>query len=119
MPYNPISVLSSSSILAESWKATKTLKKTDAFADCSGMEEKQNPSLHKACRQLESLFLSQLLKEMRKTVPHDGEIPEKNAESLYQSLFDNHLADILAEQQATGLGDYFYREMLDKEGKIS
>ncbi len=119
MPYNPINFLSSSSVLAESWKTTKTLKKTGDFADNPSMEKKQNPSLRKACRQLESLFLSQLLKEMRKTVPHGGAIPEHNGASLYQSLFDNHLADLLAKQQATGLGDYFYRELLDTEGKIS
>jgi flagellar protein FlgJ len=119
MPYNPINFLSSSSVLAESWKTTKTLKKTGDFADNPSMEKKQNQSLRKACRQLESLFLSQLLKEMRKTVPQGGAIPENNAASLYQSLFDNHLADLLAKQQATGLGDYFYRELLDTEGKIS
>ncbi|NIA19615.1 MAG: hypothetical protein GWP07_04165 [Xanthomonadaceae bacterium] len=119
MPYNPISFLSSSSVLAESWKATKTLKKTGDFADNPSVEKQQNPGLRKACRQLESLFLSQLLQEMRKTVPQGGAISENNGASLYQSLFDNHLAEILAKQQATGLGDYFYRELLDTEGKIS
>jgi len=119
MPSNPISFLSSSSVLSESWKATKALKKTGDSADNPEMEKQQNPSLRKACRQLESLFLSQLLQEMRKTVPHGGAIPEDNAASIYQSLFDNHLADLLAQQQATGLGDYFYRELLDNEGKIS
>ena len=119
MPYNPISLFSSSSMLTESWKMAKELKKTDDSADIPGMEKQQNPGLRKACCQLESLFLSQLLQEMRKTVPHGGAIPEDNAASIYQSLFDNHLADLLAKQQATGLGDYFYRELLDTEGKIS
>lgn len=119
MPYNPISFFTSSSILAESWKATKTLKKTAELADDQSMEKQQNQRLRKACRQFESLFISQLLKEMRKTVPHGGAIPEDNATSLYQSFFDNHLADLMAKQQATGLGDFFYRELLDKEGKIS
>ena len=119
MPSYPVNLLSSSSILAESWKATKTLKKTGDSADNPDMKKQQNPSLRKACRQFESLFISQLLKEMRKTVPHGGAIPEDNATSLYQSFFDNHLADLLAQQQATGLGDYLYRELLDNEGKIS
>lgn len=119
MPSYPVNLLSSSSILAGSWNTTKTLKESGDFADSPSVEKKQNPSLRKACRQLESLFLSQLLKEMRKTVPHGGAIPENNAASLYQSLFDNHLADLLAQQQATGLGDYFYRELLDSKGKIS
>ncbi|MEA3241269.1 MAG: rod-binding protein [Pseudomonadota bacterium] len=119
MPYNPINFLSSSSVLAESWEATKTLKKSSDFADSPSMEKKQNPGLRKACRQLESLFLSQLLQEMRKTVPQGGAIPENNGASLYQSLFDNHLADLMAKQQAAGLGNFFYRELLDTEGKIS
>ena len=119
MPYNPVSFFASSSILTETWNSAKALKKSDDFADKPGMDDKKNSRLRKACQQMESLFLSQLLKEMRKTVPHGGAIPEHNGASLYQSLFDNHLADLLAKQQATGLGDYFYRELLDTEGKIS
>jgi flagellar protein FlgJ len=118
MPYNPVSFFSSSSLLTETWNSAKTLKKKGDFADEPGMEDKQNLRVRKACQQMESLFLSQLLKEMRRTIPHDGAIPENNAMNLYQSLFDNHLADLLAQRQTTGLGDYFYRELLDTEAKI-
>ncbi len=118
MPYNPVSFFASSSILAETWNLAKALKKSDDFADKPGMDDKKNSRLRKACQQMESLFLSQLLKEMRRTIPHEGAIPENNAANLYQSLFDNHLADLLAQRQTTGLGDYFYRELLDMEAKI-
>lgn len=118
MPYNPLRFFASSSLLTESLNSAKALKKTAASADKTGMDDKQNPRLRKACQQMESLFLSQLLKEMRKTIPHDGAIPEDSATDLYQSLFDNHLADLLAQRQTIGLGDYFYRELLDTEAKI-
>ncbi len=118
MPYDPVSFFASSSMLTESWNQVKALKKNVDSADNPGMEDKENPRLRKACQQMESLFLSQLLKEMRKTIPHDGAIPENNAMNLYQSLFDNHVADLLAQRQTVGLGNFFYRELLDTEAKI-
>jgi len=118
MPYDPVSFFAISSMPTESWNPVKTLKKSADFADKPGMEDNQAPRLRKACQQMESLFLSQLLKEMRKTIPHDGAIPENNAMNLYQSLFDNHVADLLAQRQTTGVGDFFYRELLDTEAKM-
>ena len=119
MPYNPLSFPPGGSILTGVGNPLKALKKSNDSADTPGMGNRQNPRLRKACQQMESLFLSQLLQEMRKTIPHDGAISENNAANLYQSLFDNHLADLLAQRQGTGLGDFLYQELLDTERKIS
>ena len=72
MPYNPVNYFPISSMPTESWNPVKTLKENTGFADKSEMGDDQNRRLRKACQQMESLFLSQLLKEMRKTIPMMG-----------------------------------------------
>ena len=65
----------------------------------------------KAFQDFESMFVHMMLKEMRKTVPHDGIIKQNNADDIYQSLFDSQLADLLARREATGLTEFFYQQL--------
>ncbi|MBN2333734.1 MAG: rod-binding protein [Deltaproteobacteria bacterium] len=118
MPYDPVVFPVSSAPLMESWKSIKTVKKTlDSVDTMTGDQPLPDKRLAGACQQLESMFMAMLLQEMRKGIPHDGLIPESNATNLYTTLFDNHLADLLAERQATGLGQFFYHQLLDSQPK--
>lgn len=70
-------------------------------------EEKK---LQEACEGFESVFIAQMLKEMRKTIPKDGLLTSKYEEQ-YVSMFDEELSKTLAKQGGMGLAS-FMRDQL-------
>ncbi len=74
---------------------------------------KSDPNaLKEACEGMESIFLNIMLKEMRKTIPKSGLMPDTLAKDIYTSLFDQHLSQEVAKA-GKGIGiaemlfDYF------------
>jgi flagellar protein FlgJ len=92
---------------------TNRIKKNDFSVDNNGNggEVSDRSRLAAACEQVESMFLAMMLKEMRRTIPDDGLIPRSNATRMYQSLFDNQLAENLASRKVTGIGALLYRQL--------
>ncbi|MFZ5811277.1 MAG: peptidoglycan DD-metalloendopeptidase family protein [Thermodesulfobacteriota bacterium] len=82
---------------------TKTL-------NAGNTEEKQ---LREACRGFESAFLQKLMVQMRATVPKDG-LLHGPYEDQYLSMFDQALADKLAESGGIGLADMMFSQLKDK-----
>ncbi|MBC7357743.1 flagellar protein FlgJ [Desulfacinum infernum DSM 9756] len=70
---------------------------------------RQKEELRKACRDFESLLSAYLFKSMRSAVPR-AEDPE-HARTIYESLFDEALAQECAEQGSLGLGELLYRQL--------
>lgn len=56
-----------------------------------------------AAGQLESLFLVQLLRAMRRTVPESDFLPRSPERTLYEGVFDQAVADALAAEDPLGL----------------
>ena len=75
--------------------------------------DKPDPRLAAACAEFESLFLNQLFKEMRATIPKAGLIDGGNAEAIYTSLLDTELARGLAQRGGIGLAE-LTRASLDR-----
>jgi len=73
----------------------------------AGHEEKK---LREACEGFESVFITQLLKEMRKTVPKDG-LLHSSTEDQYVSMFDEELSKTLAKQGGMGLADFMQNQL--------
>jgi flagellar protein FlgJ len=65
------------------------------------------------CQQFEALFYYQMLKEMRKTVPKDGFIPENNEQSIYSSMLDEEVAKLIAKSNAS-IAQVLYEQLRDK-----
>jgi len=61
--------------------------------------------------ELEGVFLNQLFKAMRASVPQDGLIEANPGQELFTSLLDERLASQAAERMKGGLGDALYRQM--------
>jgi len=66
--------------------------------------------LREACQGFESLFLSQLFKEMRATVPKTG-ILHGQFEEQYYSMFDKAMCDKMSDAGGIGLADMMYRQL--------
>ena len=62
-----------------------------------------DPKLESACAEMESLFISYLLKEMRSTVNKSGFISGGRAEEIFTSLMDVELSKQISEGGGIGL----------------
>lgn len=73
-----------------------------------GMSAKGLPGdedrLKQACREMESVFLHQMIKAMRQTIPNSGLLGGGPGHELYQSLFDMEMSRALARKEGIGLG---------------
>lgn len=67
--------------------------------------------LKKLSKEYESFFMKQVISSMRKTVPQDGAIGGGNAEEIYKSMQDDHLASNMANQGNTGIAQSLYNKL--------
>jgi flagellar protein FlgJ len=67
--------------------------------------------LRRACLEFESLFVSHMLKAMRKTIPEGGLIGEKNEGRIFKSMFDEKLALEIAQSGGIGLGEMLFEQV--------
>lgn len=64
--------------------------------------------LRKAAQQFEGVFIAQMFREMRATVPADESSP---GQDMFSGLMDDALANIAAEKSTRGVGDALYRQL--------
>ena len=80
----------------------------DRAAAVSSPEEK----LKKVAQQMEGVFVEQLFKAMRETVPQgEGVVDGGMGEEMFTSMMDQHLAPLTAEGWGRGIGDALYRQL--------
>lgn len=72
--------------------------------------EKENKALWKAAQNFESLFMAQLMKTMRKTLP-EGALAGKGLPEL---MFDQVMGTALTEGGGIGLAELLYRDLQSK-----
>ena len=72
-----------------------------------------DPKLRDVCRQMESLFIHHLLKEMRATIHKSGFISGGRAEEIYTSMMDAEIAVKIAERGGIGLSEMLLRQLND------
>ena len=56
----------------------------------------------KVTRELETVFLTQLLQTMRKTVPQSDFLPKSAERDVYDGMFDRTIAETIAKQDPLG-----------------
>lgn len=60
-------------------------------------------ALKHACQEMESLFINQLLTQMRQAIPKGGLMGESNAEEMFTAMHDTELARTMAGAGGLGL----------------
>jgi len=76
----------------------------------------QDPEqLKEAAQQFEAIFIQQMFKEMRKTIPDDGLIERGNADDIYSQLQDMEAAKITAQQGGIGLADLMMKQLMKSQ----
>jgi peptidoglycan hydrolase FlgJ len=77
----------------------------------------QEAAMRKAAKDLEGLFVQQLFKSMRETVPTDGGLTARTqGEDLFTGLMDESVAADTGTRWHRGLSDAIYRALHAKAG---
>jgi flagellar protein FlgJ len=71
----------------------------------------QTAKLRKAAHDLEGIFVNELFKAMRETVPQDGILSQDPGQDLFTGMLDERLAERYAERSQGGLGEALYRQL--------
>ena len=73
-----------------------------------------NQRLKQACCELESLFIYQLFKEMRATIPDSGLTKKGMAREIYTSMMDSQLAKEISSERGIGLSKVIYDQLIER-----
>ena len=72
--------------------------------------------LRAASRDLEAVFVQQMFKAMRETVPEDGLMSGGSGEEMFTTLLDQHLAAEVPGRRHSELAEALYRQLRDRAG---
>lgn len=68
--------------------------------------------LRQSAQDLEGVFMSQLFKAMRETVPEgEGIFESSTAEGVFSSMLDEVMGEVTAQRLEGGLGDALYNQL--------
>ena len=89
----------------------KTGSTTTSQATASD-DSARDKKLRKACRDFEAIFLSNLFKEMRQTIPRSGLLPSAPGKETFQMMFDQKVAeDLSGRGEGMGLQKMLYEQL--------
>ncbi len=88
-------------LLTQATSQTKTVAKS-----------KDEAKLRETAQEFEAIFIRQMFKEMRKTVPEGGIFETDNATETYNQLQDMEAARIAAQQGGIGLADLMMQQLM-------
>lgn len=71
-------------------------------------------SLRKSCRDFEAIYVQEMYKTMRKTVPDSGLFEKDMASELYREMLDMEMAKASAAGKGNGIGEAMYQQMKEK-----
>jgi flagellar protein FlgJ len=78
-------------------------------------EYKDEKELKELAQQFESIFMNQLMKSMRATLPKDGLLSSFSVD-MYESMFDQQVAGEMSKGQGMGLADVLYNQLSRMNG---
>ena len=88
-----------------------TLTEKTAAGKENRVANKDDKRLMEACREFEAIFLGELLKSMRKTIPQGGLLTKSFGQDVFQSMLDTEYARIMAQSRSTGLAEILYQQL--------
>lgn len=87
------------------------LKTQTQQADKGGLSERDDRKLKEACQDFEALFLSSLLKAMRKTVQKTDLFGSDSGEQTFQEMMDMEISKSAARNSSMGVADVLYKQL--------
>jgi flagellar protein FlgJ len=81
-------------------------------------EAATDSELRDVCRQMESLFIHHLFKEMRATISRSGFISGGRAEEIYTSMLDAEMAAKISERGGIGLSQMLLQQLGARSSQV-
>ena len=79
-------------------------------------QERDVAKVKKLANDFESVFLEQMLKNMRSSIQKGGLVDGGNAEEVYTSMLDSEYAKVMAGQRSSGIADMIEHQLLQTMG---
>jgi flagellar protein FlgJ len=95
-------------------EAQKNAAQTNVFKESleKAMNTQDDKALKTACKQFETHFIHQMLKEMRSTVSMgEGLIPQNQGERMFKEMLDEEYAKNATEAGGIGLADMMFKQL--------
>jgi flagellar protein FlgJ len=74
-------------------------------------KSRQEKKLRKACADFESIFLYQMFKTMRNTIPQSGLTNKMTGKDTYQMMMDQKISEELAKKGGMGLQGVLFNQL--------
>ncbi len=68
-------------------------------------------TLREATQEFESLFIAQMMKEMRSTVPESGLLGSGSEQGIFREMLDQELSRRIAGTGGFGIGEILYQQL--------
>lgn len=79
--------------------------------DSKPVMSEQDKKLMEVSKQFEGIFVNQMVSAMRKTVAHEGVVPQSHAERVYQGMLDQEHAQKITDSGELGLANLVYQHL--------
>ena len=77
-------------------------------------KEAELHALRKSCREFEAIYINEMYKTMRKTVPESGLFEKDMGDTLYREMLDMEMARQTAEGDGMGIGKAMYEQLKEQ-----
>lgn len=92
-----------------------TLLKPESHKNhASAPKDAELHKLRQSCREFEAIYINEMYKTMRKTVPESGLFEKDMANTLYQEMLDMEMARETAAGDGMGIGKAMYEQLQDQ-----
>lgn len=81
------------------------------------VQPNEDTKLRQACKDMESVFMGQLLKSMRSTVNKTDLFGSDKEEGMFQDMMDDEIAKRASDQKGVGIADMLYNQLSRLEKK--
>lgn len=74
-------------------------------------ENSRDADLRKVSKDLEAVFVTELMKAMRETIPENGLTNGGMGEDIFTSMLDQNLSTAIGQDWQGGIGEALYRQL--------
>lgn len=75
-------------------------------------DPEKEKELKEACAGFEAIFMKKMMESMRNTLPGNALFPQSNSMDIFESMYDQHLAEKLSHApESTGLKEFLYEQL--------
>lgn len=109
-----INPLQGASLTARSAQDTMLSKKNNDFQEILNkvQNEKDDKKLREACQEMEAVYVNQLLRQMRATVPKSGLLEESAGSAIYREMLDEEYSKLIAKSPSSlGIAEMLHKQL--------